>query len=82
MYLDVKPIIAYVYTTFNVEYSVAGMTKLLHELKFVYKKPKPSPGKADRKAQLEWVKKFRKLRKKADETEVFYFVDAVHPQHN
>ncbi|MDR2644353.1 MAG: winged helix-turn-helix domain-containing protein [Planctomycetaceae bacterium] len=29
------------------------MTKLLHELKFVYKKPKPSPGKADRKAQLE-----------------------------
>ncbi|MDR2643870.1 MAG: winged helix-turn-helix domain-containing protein [Planctomycetaceae bacterium] len=35
------------------EYSVAGMTKLLHELKFVYKKPKPSPVKANRKAQLE-----------------------------
>ncbi|MDR2642765.1 MAG: hypothetical protein LBC74_08215, partial [Planctomycetaceae bacterium] len=26
--------------------------------------------------------KFRKLRKKADETDVFYFVDAVHPQRN
>ncbi|MDR2643841.1 MAG: IS630 family transposase [Planctomycetaceae bacterium] len=82
IYLDVKPIIAYVYTMFNVKYSIPGMTKLLHELNFVYKKPKICLGRADVEAQIEWVKKYNDLRKNADKTVVFYFVDVVHPQHN
>jgi transposase len=40
IYLDVKPIIAYVRETFGVQYFVSGMTKLLHELNFEYKKPR------------------------------------------
>jgi transposase len=52
--LDVKPIIAYVRETFGIQYSVSGMTKLLHELNFEYKKPKLVPGKANVAAQEEW----------------------------
>ena len=62
-YLDVKPIIAYVTATFNVTYSISGMTKLLHELNFAYKKPKLVPGKADPKAQQEFVEKYENIRK-------------------
>ncbi|MDR1382461.1 MAG: winged helix-turn-helix domain-containing protein [Planctomycetaceae bacterium] len=47
IYLEVKPIIEYVDQTFGVRYSVSGMTKLLHELRFEYKKPKLVPSKAD-----------------------------------
>jgi transposase len=82
IYLDVKPIIAYVRETFGVQYSVSGMTKLLHELNFEYKKPKLVPGKSNSVAQQEWVNKYTKLRENADENDVFYFVDGVHPQHN
>jgi hypothetical protein len=58
------------------------MTKLLHELNFVYKKPKNCPSKADPETQRKWVKKYRKLRRNAAPNDVFYFVDGVHPQHN
>ncbi|MDR2440390.1 MAG: IS630 family transposase [Planctomycetaceae bacterium] len=82
IYLDVKPIIAYVRQTFGVQYSVSGMTKLLHELNFEYKKPKLVPGKANTAAQEEWVAEYEKLREQAKESDVFYFMDGVHPQHN
>jgi transposase len=39
LYIDVKSIIAYVLYVFGVRYSISGMTKLLHELNFEYKKP-------------------------------------------
>ncbi|MDR1494328.1 MAG: winged helix-turn-helix domain-containing protein [Planctomycetaceae bacterium] len=54
IYLDVKPIIEYVYATFQVKYSLPGMTKLLHELNFVYKKSKNCPSKADPETQRKW----------------------------
>lgn len=82
VYLDVKPIIAYVIAKFGVTYSISGMTKLLHELKFTYKKPKLVPGKADPDKQREWLEQYEEYRKNADENDVFYFVDGVHPQHN
>jgi transposase len=82
IYLDVKPIIDYVLQTFKVQYSVAGITKLLHELNFEYKKPKLVPSKANPADQQKWVDEYKKLRKNADENDVFYFVDGVHPQHN
>jgi hypothetical protein len=81
IYLDVKPIIAYVRETFGVQYSVSGITKLLHELNFEYKKPKFVPGKSNPVAQQEWVGEYTKLRENADENEAFSFVDGVYPQH-
>ncbi|MDR2346805.1 MAG: IS630 family transposase, partial [Planctomycetaceae bacterium] len=82
IYLDVKSIVEYVNAAFNVKYSIPGMTKLLHELNFVYKKPNIHPSGADSEAQRKWVRNYRKLRRNAGKNDVFYFVDGVHPQHN
>jgi transposase len=82
IYLDVKPIIAYVREKFGVQYSVSGMMKLLHELNFENKKPKLVHGKSDPVAQQEWLDAYTKLRENTEKKDVFYFADGVHPQHN
>lgn len=67
---------------YGVVYSVSGMNALLHDMGFVYKKPKHVPGKADPVAQARFVRLFRQLMaNKAPTTQVF-FTDAVHPTHN
>lgn len=82
VYLEVKPIIDYVRETFGIQYSLAGMTKLLHELNFEYKKPKFVPSKVNPAEQQKWADAYKKLRENADKSDVFYFGDGVHPQHN
>ncbi|MDR1140659.1 MAG: winged helix-turn-helix domain-containing protein [Planctomycetaceae bacterium] len=82
VYLDVKPVREYVAENFGVPYSISGMTKLLHELNFEYKKPHLVPGKANTVEQEKWVAVYEQLRKNAGLTDVFYFADGVHPQHN
>lgn len=81
-YLTTQDVAVYVADRFGVNYSVAGMTKLLHRLGFAYKKPKVVPGKADAQKQAEFLKSYRELQatKKADDH--LYFVDGVHPHHN
>ena len=51
LYLDVKPIIAWVKESFDVCYSISGMRDLLHRLGFTYKQTKSVPSKADNEAQ-------------------------------
>ena len=82
VYLTAKEICAYVLATYNVEYSVKGMTCLLHALGFSYKKPKHVPGKADVEAQLEFIEAYEKLKKRKKEADKIYFMDGVHPLHN
>ena len=82
MYLTAKEICAFVKKTFKVTYTPKGMTSLLHQLGFTYKKPKHIPGKADIEAQKEFIKKFRKLQKKKSPEDRIYFMDGVHPMHN
>lgn len=60
-------------------YTVGGMTTLLHKLGFSYKKPKGVPGKADRKEQEAFVRKYNKLKKKEG---LIYFADSTHPMLN
>jgi transposase len=55
-YLRTADIIAYVQTTFDVAYSIAGMTSWLHGHGFSWKKPSIRPGKADAAAQAAWIK--------------------------
>jgi transposase len=55
IYLEVKSIVEYVNAVFKVKYSIPGMTKLLHELNFVYKKPNIHPSEADAEVQRKWV---------------------------
>ena len=40
LYLTAKDVAAWVAVTFEVAYTVSGMTALLHRLGFIYKKPK------------------------------------------
>ena len=82
LYLDVKPIIAYVESIYGVKYTPSGIRSLLHKLGFVYKKTAHVPGKADREKQEEFIERFKAfMANKAPETQVF-FMDASHPQFN
>lgn len=82
MYLTAKEICAFVKKTFKVKYTPKGMTSLLHQLGFTYKKPKHIPGKADIEAQKAFIKKYRRLQKKKSPEDRIYFMDGVHPMHN
>jgi len=82
VYLTAKEICAFVRKQFRVDYTIKGMTSLLHTLGFRYKKPRHIPGKADVEAQLEFIKAYDKLKKKKKEDDRIYFIDGVHPLHN
>ena len=77
IYLTTKEIIFYVKKEFGVVYMVGGMTSLLHQLGFSYKKPKGIPGKAKVEEQKAFVKKYNRLKKKGD---LIYFADSTHPK--
>lgn len=82
LYQNVAAIVSYVRATYAVEYSVSGMTELLHRLGFVYKKPKLVPGKADADAQRDFLELYDKLKKDKGLDDPVYFMDGTHPQHN
>lgn len=75
-------VVAYVEQRFGVTYSVAGITKLLHRLNFVYKKPKVVPGKADKAKQEAFLKEYETLKANKKPEDIIYFGDGCHPHHN
>jgi len=82
IHLDIKSVINYVLSNFEVEYSSSGMRAVLHRIGFVYKKPKLVPKDPDVVAQEIWVEQYEKfMDEKPADIEVL-FVDAVHPTHN
>ena len=81
-YLSCKEIVEYVKETFAISYTSGGMLHLLKRLGFVYKKPKRVPGKANAKAQKEFVKEYERILENKGEKDTLYFMDATHPQHN
>jgi transposase len=80
IFLEAKEVAAYIKERFEVEYSVSGVTSLLHSLGFVYKKAKAIPGKADREKQELFIKEYLRLKAKSEGK--IYFADSVHPRHN
>jgi len=78
--LDSKEVAAYIQNKFGVEYSISGVTALLHSLGFVYKKAKAVPGKADKEKQEIFIEEYLRLKKKSEGK--IYFADSVHPRHN
>jgi transposase len=80
-YLYTKDIIVYVKATFDIAYTVPGMTSWLKINGFSYKKPAVVPGKANREAQEQWIKEYEKLKKNLSENETICFIDGVHPTH-
>ena len=81
-YQTVKEIILYVTDTYHKNYSIEGMTHLLHRLGFVYKKTKQVPGKVDLVKQEQFKKEYTVLKQTMSPEDRIYFVDATHPQHN
>jgi len=79
---DAKEVVAFIKERFAVDYTIDGVTKLLHRLGFVYKQTTLVPGKLDEAAQKAWLKGYEKLKKKLPENEVILFGDGVHPSHN
>lgn len=82
LHSTVEDIIAYVCKQYNVEYTVSGLTDLLHREGFVYKKTKIIPGKADAEKQKEFVEAYKKLKAEKAPEDPIYFGDGVHPTHN
>ena len=81
-YLRSQDIVFYVAKQFKVEYCISGMKDLLHRLSYVYKKPKLVPGKADVKAQEEFIEFYKELKVIKGAHDPVYFMDGSHPQHN
>ena len=81
-YLRTQDIVSYVAKEFKVEYSGSGMNDLLHRLNYSYKRPKLVPGKADAKAQEEFVEFYKELKSTKGANDPVYFMDGSHPQHN
>jgi len=82
VYLAAKEICEYVRKKFQVEYTVKGMTSLLHSLKYTYKKPKHIPGKANSEAQLEFIEQYNQVKENKTPEDRIYFMDASHALHN
>lgn len=73
---------AHIQKMYGVDYSVIGVTKLLHRLGFTYKKPKIVPGKVDLHKQEAFLKMYQETKTHLGSNDRMYFVDATHPQHN
>lgn len=78
-YLCAKQICQYVLITYQVKYTLAGMTTWLKRNGFVYKKPKLVPGKLDTQKQEAFIQYYEELKKNLPEEEAIFFMDAVHP---
>jgi len=77
-----KEAVAYIEKTYGVRYSLIGITKLLHRLGFVYKKPKVIPGKVNLQQQEQFIELYQQTKAGLGEKDRIYFLDATHPQHN
>lgn len=81
-YLTVKEIVSHVQNTYDIHYSIEGMTHLLHRLGFVYKKSKHIPSTCNPQQQQEFIKQYEALKQSKQKEDMIYFMDASHPHHN
>ena len=79
---DSQEIVRYIQREFAIQYTISGVTKLLHRLGFVYKQVVEIPGKLDEAKQREFLQEYECLKENKRENEVILFGDGVHPTHN
>lgn len=82
IHLTTASICTFVKNTFGITYSVGGMTDLLKNLGYVYKKPTCVPADPDIHAQELFLKYYNDFMENKPANEAVFFVDAVHPVHN
>jgi transposase len=80
--LSAKEVCDYVKKKYEIKYTSKGMTNLLYRLKFVYKKPKHLPSKADRETQEKFIEQYKELKEQKNAEDKIYFMDGCHPMHN
>lgn len=80
-YTEARMIKQHIEAKYLIKYTVNGTIKLLHQLGFVYKKPKLVPGKLDRAKQEEFISLYNELKANLKASEAIYFMDSVHPQY-
>lgn len=83
LYSTCSAICQWVEKHFGVAYTESGMRAILRKLGFVYKKTTVVPGGLDVGAQAAFLEELEPFLEEIDpNSEVVYFMDAVHPQHN
>lgn len=80
-YVYAKDIMHHIENRYGVTYTIAGTTKLLYKLGFVYKKPKVVPAKLDSDKQELFKLNYSLLKGNLGSKEAIYFMDGVHPQY-
>lgn len=78
-YLTVREICSHVKETYEIKFTISGMTKWLTHHNFSYKKPKATPSKADAEQQAKFIKEYENLMNTTPEDEPIEFGDGVHP---
>lgn len=79
---DCQQVMTYINNTFEINYSIDGVGKLLHRLGFVYKQIIGIPGKLNEEKQRAFVKQYETMRENKKDDEIILFGDGVHPTHN
>lgn len=80
LYTDVRAIQAWLRQTYQVAYSVSGLTNVLHRLGFTYKLTTPVPCQADAVAQADFLNELAVLG--AHRQAVRYYANSAHPTRN
>lgn len=78
-YLHTHQIVAHIKKTFDIDYTVSGLNKWLHQHQFSYKQPKGVPHKFDVEKQAAFIQHYEALKEASREDEPLLFMDAVHP---
>jgi transposase len=83
LYTECHAIQAWLRRTYQVAYSLSGLTDLLHRLGFTYKLTTPVPCQADAEAQADFLQELAVLEAHVEQGQaVLYYADAAHPTHN
>lgn len=78
LWLSAKEVVELIKNKFDVDYSLSGVTDLLHRIGFSYKKAKAVPGKAKKEDQELFILEYYRLKQEGK----IYFADSTHPEHN
>lgn len=78
-YCKASDIQLYIYKTYGIQYTLAGVTHWLKQHGFSYKEFKGVPAKADPVKQEAFISFYKKLEKELPEDEEIVFMDSVHP---
>jgi len=81
LYIRASEICAYVLATYQIDYSVSGMTDWLNRNGFSFHKPHGVPAKSDPEKQKLFVKLYNNLMKFLSPSDHVLFLDSVHPTH-